>query len=193
MRRSLTSIISTMITLAYLICPWSLKAQSGVNPPDKTATISGFHLVLLLAHNNPGPALEGVPAPVVKALQDVAEFLPFKTYSVLDSALIRGSGGGTTLVKGPKSGTETRHFIAIIESTAGVKPTVQVLIREENPKQYFSRGQVDPKNRELTVILDSTFVIEPGETVVVGTSRLRGPDNALVAVLTALPPTRRSF
>lgn len=48
-----------------------------------------------------------------------------------------------------------------------------------------------PKSRESTVILDSTFVIEPGETVVVGTSRLQGSDNAPVAVLTALPPARQ--
>ena len=191
MSRSPTNTMSAAIALAYLVCPCFLQGQGGANPQGKKDVISGFHLVLLLAHNSPDPALEGIPQAVVKALQDVAELLPFKSYSILDSALIRGSAGGTTQVKAPARGAETRQFIATIETNGLAKSPVHVLIREESPMQFFSRDTVAPKSRESTVILDSTFVIEPSETVVVGTSRLRRPDNALVAVLTALPPARQ--
>jgi len=44
-------------------------------------------------------------------------------------------------------------------------------------------------------VIDTTFSMEIGETVVVGTSRMRGGDKALIALLTAVPrggaPTRK--
>ena len=192
MSNSPRNIISTAVVFAILVS-W-LPAQIDTTGPgtqlsDKS-TIIGFNVVLLLAHNNPGPPLAEVPQAVVKALQDVTQFLPFKNYSLLDSAIIRGANGGTTLLDGPSEGAERRPLIATIESTALTKPTVRVLIRDNSPQQRFGRGPVDFKNRELTVILDTTFVIESGETVVVGTSRFSSPSHALVVILTALPPSR---
>jgi hypothetical protein len=37
-------------------------------------------------------------------------------------------------------------------------------------------------------IIDTSFTMDVGETVVVGTSRLRGGSKALIALLTAVPP-----
>ena len=36
-------------------------------------------------------------------------------------------------------------------------------------------------------VLDTSFAMKPGETVVVGTSKLEGANRALVVLLTALP------
>jgi hypothetical protein len=36
-------------------------------------------------------------------------------------------------------------------------------------------------------VIDTTFSMDIGETVVVGTSRMRGGDKALIALLTAVP------
>ncbi len=36
-------------------------------------------------------------------------------------------------------------------------------------------------------VIDTNFSMEIGETVVVGTSRIRGGDKALIALLTAVP------
>src|SRR5947209_10963812 len=41
--------------------------------------------------------------------------------------------------------------------------------------------------RRLSNVIDTTFSMEIGETVVVGTSHLRGGDKALIARLTAVP------
>jgi hypothetical protein len=38
-------------------------------------------------------------------------------------------------------------------------------------------------------VIDTSFSMDVGETVVVGTSRLKG-DKALIALLTAIPPRR---
>jgi hypothetical protein len=37
-------------------------------------------------------------------------------------------------------------------------------------------------------VIDTSFSMDVGETVVVGTSRLRGGSRALIALLTAVPP-----
>jgi hypothetical protein len=39
-------------------------------------------------------------------------------------------------------------------------------------------------------IIDTSFAMDVGETVVVGTSRLKGNSRALIALLTAVPPNR---
>jgi hypothetical protein len=36
-------------------------------------------------------------------------------------------------------------------------------------------------------VIDTSFTMDIGETVVVGTSRVRGGDKALIALLTAVP------
>jgi hypothetical protein len=37
-------------------------------------------------------------------------------------------------------------------------------------------------------MIDTSFTMDVGETVVVGTSRLRGGSQALITMLTAVPP-----
>jgi hypothetical protein len=54
--------------------------------------------------------------------------------------------------------------------------------------------RTEPMRRTLTAagrraIIDTSFTMDIGETVVVGTSRLKG-DNALIALLTAVAPTK---
>jgi hypothetical protein len=55
--------------------------------------------------------------------------------------------------------------------------------------------RTEPMRRTLTAaagrraIIDTSFMMDIGETVVVGTSRLKG-DNALIALLTAVAPTK---
>ena len=50
-------------------------------------------------------------------------------------------------------------------------------------------GQVSrASSRTKRTVLDTTFTMDVGETVVVGTSRLKGGSKALIALLTAVPP-----
>jgi hypothetical protein len=50
----------------------------------------------------------------------------------------------------------------------------------------MARGSVERAVR--SGIIDTTFTMDVGETVVVGTSRLKGGSRALIALLTAVPP-----
>jgi hypothetical protein len=53
-------------------------------------------------------------------------------------------------------------------------------------RQRLAGAEAAPVARGRTVI-DTTFSMDIGETVVVGTSRMRGGDKALIALLTAVP------
>ncbi len=49
-----------------------------------------------------------------------------------------------------------------------------------------ARGGSESESRNS--IIDTSFAMDVGETVVVGTSRLKGGSKALIALLTAVPP-----
>ncbi len=53
----------------------------------------------------------------------------------------------------------------------------------------MARAGVEPAARSS--IIDTSFTMDVGETVVVGTSRLKGGSQALIALLTAVPPRGR--
>jgi hypothetical protein len=81
----------TLIIAATLLCAGAASAQS---------TQRGFSVVLLLGETQSTTAGDGLPpAPTLrKALSDVKDFLPYKSYRVLDTQWLRG---GSTRMKGP--------------------------------------------------------------------------------------------
>ena len=74
---------------------------------------------------------------------------------------------------------------------------VQATREIEAIKQRLAEGvstRVAPRLGDGRNVIDTTFSMEIGETVVVGTSRMRGGDKALIALLTAVPrgtPTKK--
>lgn len=81
----------TLIIVATLLCATAANAQS---------TQRGFSVVLLLGETQSTGGGDGLPpAPALrKALSDVRDFLPYKSYRVLDTQWLRG---GSTRMKGP--------------------------------------------------------------------------------------------
>jgi hypothetical protein len=61
-------------------------------------------------------------------------------------------------------------------------------VREMRLRTPSRRDAKTPKAGSARVLMDTTFTMDLGETVVVGTSRLRGNSQALLALLTAVPP-----
>lgn len=53
-------------------------------------------------------------------------------------------------------------------------------------RRTMARAGVESAAR--TSMIDTSFTMDVGETVVVGTSRLKGGSRALIALLTAVPP-----
>jgi hypothetical protein len=209
----------------------------------------GFSVVLVLADLTSTTAQDDVPPAARRALADMKDFLPYKSYKLLDAAWLlgQGSSGGVTRLRGPEDQEYELRLSAYPVPSSNGRVQVQFSLRDggvehvdttvardnerrtttetemkarEAELDRLQRELVDAKKRNdatqvrslerriasvrdamaLTrsvqnrksmpsrAIMDTSFAMEVGETVVVGTSRLRGNTRALIALLTAVPP-----
>jgi len=128
--------------------------------------------------------LIGIPKNAEKAIRDIHDFLPFKSYKMLDSGLVRIDDSGKIRLDGippqqydvsvawkPASGnklTVWNFSVVPVRVSTGVPLPKGVAPEADHP------------------IIDTSFTIDVGETIVVGSSKLGG-DVALVVLFTALP------
>ncbi len=236
------------------------------NALDATG-IHGFSVVLVVGDMHAtATAHDTVPGAAKKALGDMRDFLPYKSYRLLDAEWLLCCGGGSfAAVSGRVRGPEEQDYSYSV-NTAGVsdsKITVHFSMREapaavaavasganaaaatalsDTARAEYSRqlyeatkerdeaerqvqtlkpkvevgtapkedyqaaqqryeratertqelrrmlGRLGPEPSRASIgarnIMDSTFSIAVGETVVIGTSRLKG-EKALIALLTA--------
>jgi hypothetical protein len=217
--------------------------------PD--AALEGFGVVLLLGDLQPGGDADSVPSAAKKALSDMRDFLPYKSYQVLDVQWTRCCGSPAT---SRLRGADDQDYELQVRSSnsSGGRLFVQFLLREpgalaaepaglsdaraaEVQRELFTlerelsdlklqkekvaqlipqggasesdmhrisaqlalvtkriselRRSMDSRaaRREGRVVIDTSFTMDVGETVVVGTSRLKGGGKALIAILTASP------
>lgn len=165
-------------------------ARLDVAPKTQT-----FQLILLSGSTRAGASPKDLSQGAQKALNDLKGFLPYKSYELLDATLVPTTpdsavtarlvgraGAAYELRMGYRSGGTgedaqiyfSRFFVREEPGTTPVLPTAG-----PNP----GSGEHRPP-REM---VNTTFSLKPGETIVVGTSRLEGSEDALVILLTALP------
>ena len=63
-----------------------------------------------------------------------------------------------------------------------------VRLSEQRAGRAGARGSTATAPQARSSIIDTSFTMDVGETVVVGTSRLKGGTKAIIALLTAVPP-----
>lgn len=168
----------------------SLAAPAATAQPEAMPT----HLVQisLLAAAKTGPdRLADLPANTRKAVEDVRQFLPFKSYRLLDTALLRVQRGARTSLAGP----EDRKF-HVAFTLDGRHGEGELLVRQFDLLEKYTAtaptadgggGKGAPAAPASRTVMSSSFTAEIGQTVVVGTSRLNGGDEALMVLFTALP------
>ena len=198
----------------------------------------GFSVSLVLGDLAGAATPDTLPAGAKKALSDMRDFLPYKSYRLLDTHwILCCSGSHTASVSGRLRGAEEDEYAFYIDvrptpdsselavrfnmrgagggehavttatpAESSRRTTEAARERLEAEKRYAagvaSSAQVDETRRKLAEaehaaqqgrattrsgvrnVLDSTFSMKVGETVVIGTSRLKG-DKALIALLTA--------
>ena len=152
-----------IITLVVLACALASTAHA-----QQSSQIRGFSVVLLLGEQQGSIPAEGLSPSALRALADIKEFLPYKGYRVLDTQWVAGSDVGSS------SGR--------IRSLDNFTLTFQV---DTFPGGARFRLEIPGASSTAKRPLDSSFAIKPGETVVVGTSRIHG-DSALIVLLTAV-------
>ena len=203
-----------------VVCAPSALAQTRHN---------GFGVVLLLGDtqgNAPGDGLPPAQA-LRKALADVKDFLPYKSYRVLDTQWLRS---GATRMKGlddqdydvdvigdeimpnpfhPKEGMlnvvfKLQEVGAAMNASEEYGRSIQVADMEKQRASLVAqlagaqgamvqeqRARIDRLDKQIRLararkLIDSKFEMAPGETVVVGTSKIGGGDKGLVVLLTAV-------
>jgi len=214
----------------------------------------GFSVVLVLADLTGSSAQDDVPPAARRALADMKDFLPYKSYKLLDAAWVLGQGQQTIRLRGPEEQEYELRLITPGYANSSGRLHLQFSLREASPSapegtyalsardaavrsQLASEGlakdvlvlqreldRLEEESKEARAksdeararalekeisaarqrmalensarrkvtssraIIDTSFSMEIGETVVVGTSRLRGNSKALIALLTAVPP-----
>ena len=171
------------------------EAVTAAVPPDESAPankkytnffdpleMQAFSVALLLGEIQGASAADNLPDGARKALADVRDFLPYKSYRLLDTQWIRCCAGPA--VEGRLRGLEDQYyaFSVILQSVSGQKMTAHFSLSDA-AESVLASG----KKR----MMSSGFSMETGETIVIGTSSLKG-DKALVVLLTAVPRSAAS-
>lgn len=139
-----------------------------------------FSVALVLADNSAATAAKLPPA-LDKAIGDVRDFLPYKSFRLLDSGLTRTRREGSLFLRGD-NGREFRVQMVLYPSdNHGV------------PSFVFETFRLDllPGTQgvmaKLTTVLTASFRVDRRETVVVGSAKLESVDGAIIVLLTAVP------
>ncbi len=164
-------------------------------PEDRSET-QLFQVIMVLGRTSGETASEGLPVSAKKALEDLRDFLPYRSYELLDTVLLRTAREAETTMKGP----DGREFVVALDfrnekENGGSELHVRgfrVVDRTGSHRRELM--EIPSKGGKLVIppaqprtIISTSFGIDVGETVVVGSSRLDGGEKALILLVTAIP------
>ncbi len=154
---------------------------------DRQPRTHGFQILLLTASLKPGSGGAEVPANVQKALADLKGFLPYKGYEVLDTAWLSGTQEremGARLIDHQGAVYQVDLRFHDTGSAADRSLFVDAFRLKAEPFKPQGAGVIE--TRPGGVLIDTSFGAKEGETVVVGTSKTSGSNEALVVLVTAV-------
>jgi hypothetical protein len=110
-------------------------------------------------------------------VRDLQEVMPFRGFRLLESGVLRSARTGQVSL-----GSQFKLEFMFRGQRDPARPILveRFLLRRE----VVSKS--DSTKTELRNLIDTSFSIRPDETVVVGTSKLDGGDEALLVLVTAI-------
>lgn len=228
-----TTVFRTLLSVVVALAPSVASAQVAKKPSESfdSTAIHGFSVALVLGDLQGASTPDNLPIGAKKALADLRDFVPYKSYRLLDVQFIRccASKGGAPPISGRLRGLDEQQYSFVIDyGLWESKLSIRFSLREEYAAKKIGARQADvnsliaeleekrkkgltsshPAVKELeqqiarhqiqeieeqkglsqpskSSVIDSTFSMDIGETVVIGTSSLKG-DKALIALLTAV-------
>ena len=162
------------------------------SPPRSSSRLTAFSAVLVTADADEATAGRGagpqpeVPAAAKKALASVSSFLPYKSYSMADAALVSATVNYSFAVRmrDPEI-PNTLLRLSVHPSFSGVGgPSSSETINVRVSLSELTMAGADEKIGRT--IISTSADVTLGETVVVGTSRVGGGRKAYVLLLTAI-------
>ena len=228
--------VMVAVTVLLVAAPvWAQAAASNA--------LQGFSIVLVLGDVQDGATSDNIPAGARAALADLKDFLPYRSYRVLDTAWVLASSATRQTVSSRLQGPDEQDYevmldripvgasslqvqfemrepdgnaerrAAIADREAAIRAEIQQLMSAHAAleNQYRraeaaqNRGDADALRQRLAenelaletrqrqgryapggaTLINTSFTMSLGETVVVGTSRMRGGNKALIVLLTA--------
>jgi hypothetical protein len=158
---------------------------------DAAPRTQNFQILLLAASTKGGSTGPEVPANAQKALSDLKGFLPFKSYELLDTAWVRATqdDGIQARLVGRQGAS---HSVQLRFRNAGTQEDRSLFVdgfalRAEPFSPPVAAGEEKQPARPARSLIETSFGLKEGETIVVGTSKIDGGDEALVLLLTAVP------
>jgi hypothetical protein len=213
--------------------PASAAASAQATP----TALQGFGIVLVLGDMQDGGTSDSVPPGARAALADLKDFLPYRSYRVLDTSWLLASSMTRQAVSSRLRGPDEQDYEVTLDRLALPPSSMQIrfamseagdriedaahrdaLLKKEMLQLEASRAALETQMRKTTdageqtalrqriveieiametrhrqarympggaTLIDTTFTMSLGETVVVGTSRMRGGSRALIVLLTA--------
>jgi hypothetical protein len=162
---------------------------------DTAPRTQRIQILLLAASTKPGATGSDVPPNAQKALADLKDFLPYKSFLLLDTAWVPATQ--ERLAEGRLVGRNASYWYRLRFRSAGAADgddlhmdtfrLDQERVSAPAPPQPGEPATPQPTPRPGGTILETAFNIKVGETVVVGTSKIDGGDLALVTLVTVLP------
>ena len=150
--------------------------QGAPKPTAASISLRKFVFTLAVGDVQAGAGSTFAPA-AARALADLKDFLPYKRYTLLDTVYKIGLGFPGVPMKGPD---DAQKYDLITNGTGhadGKRMLVKVTLRTT------SKNAEQPA---YAFLIDTSFEMDLGETVVVGTSRLDG-NRALLLLVTSVP------
>jgi hypothetical protein len=227
-----------LVTLALLLAAAPVWAQA-----TASNALQGFSIVLVLGDvQQDGATGDSVPAAARAALADLKDFLPYRSYRVLDTAWILASSATRQAVSSRLQGLDEQDYEVTLDRMPVGPSSLQVRFEMREPdgsaerraavrdreaalrteleqlaaahsalqgqlkraeaaqnradmealRQRLAETELAMETRQKTryapggaTLIDTSFAMSLGETVVVGTSRMRGGNKALIVLLTA--------
>jgi hypothetical protein len=144
--------------------------------------LRGFIVTLILGEIAGGKTGGTFTPAATKALADLKDFLPYKSYRLLDTVWTLGLDGPHQFLRGPDGEKHEFGMRSSLVSATQVK--VDMLRLWDVPpreSEWMPPGMMPPP-----LLIDTDFKLTVGETVVVGTSRLDST-RGLILLVTAAP------
>jgi len=147
--------------------------QGAAKPTYESISLRKFVFTLAMGDVQAG-AGSTFTAAASKSLADLKDFLPYKRYTLLDTVYKIGLMGPTIQMKGSDDQKYELITIQYPPPGSGNRAAMKLQLRAVS-------GAERP-----AFLIDTSFEIDLGETVVVGTSRLDG-NRALLLLVTSVP------
>jgi hypothetical protein len=207
LRTTLPGILLTLL-IASTLCPAQAPAAQPTGQSKSRAPKAGnpgintrlFQVVMVKADSAGESTTGELPKSARAALADLGDFLPYKNYTLLDTALMRTAGHAQTRVKNDHGGEYVISMSFRMVEDADQEIFVQnfrVVFHPASVPMVTERGaarkgaaasiKIAPSVVEAKTFIDTSFGMKIGETLVVGSSRLNGGKTALIFLVTAVP------